>query len=483
MSCAQDGSSVPEALTTGGKAMRYAPEWSADGSRIAFGDKDGKVFVLTVAEKKLVEVNDAVNGQIRDYVWSPRGNHLAFSDQDHNGNSSIYVWSASDGKLRRVDHRDVQRNQSAWDPQGNYLYFLSQREFAPLISQIEFNFAANRSTGIFALSLRKRCQTSVPGGEGRSNDYAKPTMPAKPKAPETPPAGGDLTIDFDGIEKRVARVPVDADNYGNLTAKTGFLLYNIGPSFYYGRQGERPPSLRLYSIKDRKETNLGDGIGGFALSRDGSKVIVRRRRWLPAFRRHGARATSKETSLTTGLVVDRVPAEEWNQIFNEVWRRYRDWFYVPTMHGYDWEAIRKQYEPLLKHVAHRSDLNYVIGEMISELTVQHAYIEGGDFQIPPRPRVALPGARFELGRTAGRFKISKIFEGQNEEDIYRSPLTEIGVGANVGDYVLAINGEDLRANDDPYRLLRNKADGPVQLTVNSRPTMEGSRTISFRANH
>ena len=118
----------------------------------------------------------------------------------------------------------------------------------------------------------------------------------------------------------------------------------------------------------------------------------------------------------------------------------------------------------LEHVAHRADLNYVISEMISELTVQHAYIEGGDFQLPPRPRVALPGARFELDQNSNRFRISKIFAGQNEEEIYRSPLTEVGVDVKVGDYVLAINGADLKGEDDPYRLLRNAADNPVQLT-------------------
>src|SRR4029450_9545299 len=150
------------------------------------------------------------------------------------------------------------------------------------------------------------------------------------------------------------------------------------------------------------------------------------------------------------------------------------------MSGYAWEDLRNRYRPLLKYVAHRSDLNYVISEMIAELTVQHAYIEGGDIPLPPRPRVALPGARFELDQEAGRYRITKIFAGQNEEEIYRSPLTEIGVDVKGGDYVLAINGEDLRPDDDPYRLLRNKADAPVQLTVNSRPTMEGARVVSYR---
>src|SRR5260370_41219474 len=150
------------------------------------------------------------------------------------------------------------------------------------------------------------------------------------------------------------------------------------------------------------------------------------------------------------------------------------------MHGYDWVALREQYKPLLKYVAHRSDLNYRISEMSDELTIQHAYIEGGGFQIPARPRVGLPGARFELDRQSGRYRISKIFEGENEEDIYRSPLREIGINVNVGDYVLAIDGAELKTNDDPYRLLRNKADNPVQLTVNTKPTFDGARTVSYR---
>ena len=118
--------------------------------------------------------------------------------------------------------------------------------------------------------------------------------------------------------------------------------------------------------------------------------------------------------------------------------------------------------------------------MIAELTIQHAYIDGGDFNIPPRPRSGLPGARFELDQQAGRYRISAIFAGENEEDIYRSPLTEVGVNASVGDYVLAIDGQELKANDDPYRLLRNKADNPVSLTLNKTPTMQGARTVSYR---
>ena len=487
----QDGSKPPQQITNGGSAMRYQPEWSADGKRVALGDKDGKIWIVTLADRKMTEIADSPNGQIRDYVWSPRGNYLAFSmPVSPNGNTSVYVWSAADNKVRRVTEGVFNSANPVWDPQGSYLYYISNREFAPQISNIEFNYAANRDAYIYAMGLRKDVKHPFPP-ESDEVSVAKPAekpaeaspaeqpKPAEPK-PETPKPPADLVIDFDGITTRVARVPVAADNYGGLAAKAGHLLYGVGPAFYYGRAGDRPAQLKIFSFKDRKETVIADEINGYAMSGDASKVLVRQG---PAFSLYDATPQGDKTRKpvsTAGLVVDRVPAQEWNQIFNEVWRRYRDWFYVPNMHGYDWAALREQYKPLLQYVAHRSDLNYVIAEMVSELTVQHAYVEGGDFQIPPRPRVGLPGARFELDKQAGRYRISRIFEGENEEDLYRSPLKEIGINVNAGDYVLAIDGEELKGSDDPYRLLRNKADNPVQLTVNSRPTMEGSRVVSYR---
>lgn len=475
----QDGSKPAEQLTSGGKAMRYAPAWSPDSKLIAFGDKDGKVYVLTVADKKLVEVADSKRGQIQDYTWSPKGNYLAFSMPDTNNNPSIFVWSSKENQLRRVTNGMFGEFNPAWDPQGNYLFYLSTREFAPLISNVEFNYAANKNTGIFALALRKDVKHPFPA-ESDEVAISKEGVKEGEKKPEEAKPSTDLVIDFEGIETRTARVPVEPNNYGGLEAKTGYLIYGVGPAFYYGRQGDGPPSVRIYSLKDRKETTLVEGAGGFALSADGGKLLVRQGPGFALFDATPQGDKTRKAVSTANLYVDRVPAEEWAQIFNEVWRRYRDFFYVPNMHGYDWEALRKQYEPQLQYVAHRSDLNYIISEMISELTIQHAYIAGGDFNIPPRPQSGLPGARFELDREVGRYRITKIFAGQNEEDIYRSPLTEIGVDVKPGDYLLAINGMELKPTEDPYRLLRNKADAPVQLTVNNRPSMEGARTVSYR---
>jgi tricorn protease len=489
----QTGSGKPEQLTKDGKAMRYTPEWSPDGKRLAFSDKDGKLFVLTLANKALEQVADETRGQVHDYAWSPCGTHLAFSLSDPNETRSLFIWSVGQQQPRRATDAVFNEFDPAWDPEGNYLYYLSNREFAPQLGTSEWNFVTNRSTGIYALALRKDVKNPFPPESDEVNDpdrkkadEKKEKEKAKDASTEPPKPIKPIAIDFDGLAERVVRVPVPADNYGALAAIKGHILFMRRGSMYYGRDAEIKPDLRIYSIADRKETTVADDVSGYALAADGSKVLVRHG---PAFNLYDASTKpkelkdSKETKKgvsVANLAVDRMPAKEWTQIFDEIWRRYRDFFYVDNLHGYDWQALRARYRPLLEHVAHRSDLNYVIGEMIGELNVGHAYNSGGDWEVPPRPHVALLGAEFALDRAAGRYKIAKILKGQNEEPIYRSPLTEVGVNVKEGDYVLAIDGEELLGGDNPYRLLRNKADRPVQLTVNAKPQINGARTVTFQ---
>ena len=469
------GTEKPEQLTRGGKAMRYNPQWSPDNKRIAFSDKDGRLFVLTVADRKLTEAARETRGRINDYTWSPCGGHLAFSMQDSNGFRSIWTWSVEDGKLRRITDEMYHETSPAWDPQGNYLYYLAGRSYATQFDAFDFNVVLDRNMGIFAMALRKDVGNPFPPEE----DKVTIEEEKKEDKKDDKKKEGYTRIDFDGLASRVARVPVNADNYGDLSAADGRLIYMKTPPNTFGEAASRP-ALQVFSFKDRKVTTLTEGVLGYVLSGNGEKVLLLQNGQFNVYDANAGGKDSKKTIDTGGLVMDRVPAEEWAAMFQEAWRRYRDFFYVENMHGYDWEALRRQYEPMLAHVGHRSDLNYVIGEMIAELNVSHAYIAGGDYRTPPRPKVALPGARFELDKAAGRYRIARIFAGQNEEETYRSPLTELGVDVREGDYVLAIDGEELAATDNPYRMLRHKANRPVRLTVNSRPAGEGAREITFR---
>jgi tricorn protease len=494
----QDGSGEPRQLTDGLEAMLYAPEWSPDGKQLAFADKDGKLYALTVADRRLRQVARETRGQVQDYAWSPGGSFLAFSLSHASGFRSIRIWNAADGSLHQVTDELFHSYEPAWDPEGNYLFFLADHDYAPQLSRKEFNYASNRNTSIFALALRQEVKNPFPPksdevalGEG-AKEAAGPEPVAGKEAPAAgrgaagaPPAGKPgraaakpITIDFDGLGERVARVPLPGENYRALTATSGNLLYVRAGAVFNGRDSYAKPALVLYSLKDREESVIAEGSGDYALSADGSKVLASE---AGKYNLYDAKpkVKDKKTVSTKDLYVDRVPAQEWAEIFAEVWRRYRDFFYVRNMNGYDWQALRDQYQTLLPHVAHRWDLTYVMNEMISELNNSHLYLEGGDYEIPQRPQVGLPGARFSVDAQAGRYRIVKIYRGQNEEEDYRSPLTEVGVGARVGDYVLAIDGRELKGGENIYERLRNKKD-PVTLTLNDRPSFAGARRVTYR---
>jgi tricorn protease len=481
----QDGTGKPEQMTSEFKAMLYHPEWAPDNKRLAFSDKDGKLYVLTIADKKVLKIADDEYGKIDDYSWSVNGGHLAFSMTDANQYRSIYIWSAADSKLNRITDTDFNEYNPVWDTEGNYLYYLSERQFAPQISTVEWNFATNCETSIFALALRKDLKQPFPPesdevtiGEKIEDEKEKDNKNKNQKEEEKE----YIKIDFDGLAERVNSAPIEPNNIVRFSVTKDNLIYMTSGAKFYGRDSYEKSNLHIFALKKRKDTVFVKDISEYAISIDGSKVLVKQDKAYNLYEikpEENEEAKDKKTVSTKELMMNRVPAQEWEEIFNEVWRRYRDFFYVKNMNGYDWKAIGDQYKALLKHVAHRSDLNYVIGEMISELNAGHCYIEGGDFEIPKRPKAGLPGARFELDNRSGLYRISKIFKGDNEEGKYRAPLMEVGVDAKIGDYVLAIDGEELKGNDNPYRLLLDKPD-PVTLTLNSKPALTDARKVTYK---
>ena len=486
----QDGTGKPEQLTRDGHAMRYGPEWSPDGKHIAFSDKNGDLFLLTLADKKVLKVAHDQGGNLRDYTWSPDSSYLAFSLSTIAGFRAVYIWGLADAQLHQVTGLLDDSLEPTWDPDGNFLYFIAVHEFHPQLSQVEFNFATNRGNGIYALTLRKDGKNPFPqesdevsvakDGEkpGEKKADAKPAEKSGEKKEEKPKE--PVRIDFDGLAGRVTRVPVGFDNLFGLTALPGHLIYLRLGAPYYGRDNFPDSALVLFALKDRKETVLGEKVNGYSVSANGAKVMARSGEEYKLYDATPAGKANPKPVSTAGLAEGRIPQQEWVEVFNEVWRRYRDFFYVKNMNGYNWEALREQYRPLVDHVAHRSDLNYLIGEMIAELSNSHAYIAGGDIEIPKRAPVGLPGARFELDSAAGRYRIARILHGQNEEETYRAPLTEVGVDVHEGDYVLAIDGRELTAKDNPNEFLRNKAGNPVELIVNSKPTFDGARKSSYK---
>jgi tricorn protease len=482
---AQDGSGEATQLTRDGDRRINGLRWAQNGKRIAFHDKSNRLRVVEVDSGALLDVARNAGGSLGDYTWSPDSRWLAFSLTDTNAFNSIYIWGGDDGALHRVTDELWSEFEPVWSPKGDFLYFLSDREFQPqLWTGAEWNFALNRTTGVYALALRKDVPHPLPP---KSDEVTLPKTETSSAAPKEEPKAdaaskevAPIAIDFAGLAQRVVRLPLEPDNYRGLTANEGHLFFTKSGAPYYGRESERTTSLMVFDFEKREASELAGDIGGYASSADGSKLLVASGAGYGLYDAKAGGKDSKKVVATAGLYADVVPRDEWNTIFAEVWRRFRDYFYVENMHGYDWPALRKQYQALLPHVGHRSDLNYVLGEMVAELNVGHAYISGGDWQAPARPRVGLLGARLELDAAAGRYKIARILRGQNEEERYRSPLTEVGVDVKVGEYLLEVDGQDLPGNVDPYKLLRHRAAHPIELLVGATPDKAAARKVKVR---
>ena len=459
-------------VTSDSATRLYSPLFSPDGSRIAYGDAEARIFVVDSDGRNKRQVADDPGFPQHDFSWSPDSRWLAYSMENSNGYRSLYIWDSESGKSQRVSDEMFSAYNPVFAPGGGQLYFLSDRMFAPQIDLLEWNYANNRSTGVYALMLTSTAE----------NPFAPRNLEGMPEDKDEDESKEDkadavkVSIEFDSLATRVARAPIDFDNFGGLSASAEHLLFVANPAFFYGRDIEPGAELRAYSLEDREVFTIANKVDEYALAQSASQVVVAQEGALSRFDIKKDEQEAKKADLDS-LTARRVRSVEYAQIFDEVWRRYRDHFYVRNMHGYDWAALRDRYRPLLEHVAHRADLNYLIGEMIAELSVGHTYIVGGDIATTERSSDALLGATFELDSSAGLYRIGTTYAGQNEEDKYRSPLTEPGIDAKAGDYVLAINGRALNVDINPYSLLKGQGGRLLELTLADDARGKNPRTV------
>jgi len=472
-----DGKGEAIRITTGGDCFKFIPYWSPDSKKLAFADKNLRLFWVDVDKKKVHQIDQSGVWEIRDYCWSPDSRWIAYAKADDNFFYSIHLYNLDTGRITRVTGPGTDDWEPAFDPDGKYLFFISDRDFNPTLGAFESNFIYRDLSRVYLVTLRE----DVPSPFAPESDEEEPKAEEKDKKKEEDQEEGgeetpEVKIDLAGIEERVVALPIDPSDIDWIIADTGKIFYTTQAS-----HGEGPrTSLHVYDLEEREDKVVISGVGGVDFSHDRKKVIYSSRGTYGIVdATEGAKVGDGELDLG-GLEVMLDPRAEWRQLFDEAWRLERDYFYAPNMHGYDWDAIRAKYEPLVDHVAHRNDLTYIIGEMISELCCSHTYCGGGDMPEADRVNVGLLGVDYELDKKSGYYRIAKIYPGHNWSENLRSPLTEPGVEVREGDYLLAVNGQPLSHPTNPYSLFQNTVGTNVTLKVSSGPNEKGAREIEVR---
>jgi tricorn protease len=486
----------------------FPPAVSPDGGRLAWCDSDAVLWTMPTGGGDPVEVDRGEQAPITDYAWSPDGRWLAYSKRSRTEYGSIYLYDTAGGARHRLTDESTHDAGPAWDPEGKYLYFLSDRRVNPLLDSRDTAQVSINPTRPYLVLLRKDLENpfadraGMPPADDEDEDEGAKAEAGKSGKEDAEESGDEeaeesksepVEIDLDGIEHRVVELPVEAGQYSALAAAAGKLFYisdplegmaDWGPLF-----GDAPPksSLVAFDLETEKAETWVEGVSGsgtLVSTVPPARPLVRGDKLL--FMKGpgeiyvvgtGAKPADLGESQVDlgGVVVEVEPLAEWAQIYREGWRHMRDYYWDVGLGGLDWTAIRDRYATLLPRLATRSDLQDLMAEMIGELSTSHTYVFGGDTgkQVPHRP-TGLLGA--DLVREGDAFRVARIYHGAPADNEV-SPLLAPGVGVEEGDYLLAVNHRPFRADRPFCANLEDLAGQPVVLTVNDRPVREGAREV------
>ncbi|MDR9364519.1 MAG: PDZ domain-containing protein [Balneolaceae bacterium] len=476
------GSGEEQTLTSTDEKFKYYLHWSPDSEKLVFVDNAMRIRMYNMETNEITDIDQGLwmyEGGLRTFSadWSSDSKWVTYSrGLDHRQNA-IFLFDAENSERHQVTSGYYHDRNPVFDPDDNYLYLLTSRTFSPQYSNMDNTWIYANSTNVAAIPLR----TDVDSPLAPKNDEVPIEEDEEESEEESNGENGDeeseeseeVVIDLDGFEDRLVELPIEAGNYGTLSAASGKVVYLKLPRTGAGDQSS--PSLAYFDMEEREEQSVIDGIFGYQLSADDSKVLVAQ----PG-NRFGiidlAPGQSVETPLRTSelsMTVD--PQTEWQQIFDDSWRFVRDLFYDPNLHGVDWDEIKDRYQAMLDDAVTRTDVNYVLGEMIAELDASHTYRGGGDVESAETRGVGLLGIDWSLEN--GAYRVENIIEGAQWDNEVRSPLDMPGVEVSEGDYILAVNGERLDPNGDPYAAFQGLAGKTVELTVNDSPDIDGARKV------
>ncbi len=509
-----------QTLTKFGPGYRYRPKWSPDSKKIIFIDQAQRINLFDFESK----TNQVIGRQLWlhhdelsrfNFGWSADSRWIAWAQDVDNGNSAIALYDCKSNALHQVTSGFYNDELPVFDPDGKYLFFRTGRTFAPSYSELDETWIYANTAVLAAVPLRKEVLSPLAPRNDEEGEKAKDTKeedqkkkdedkgkkdddkpakkaddakadkpkdekkPEEKKAEETKAGESKkeekpkpVEIDLAGFEERVVVLPPKAWRYDSLMAVSGKLLYRRTPRV--GSAEEKSPII-FYDLEKREEKTVLDDADYVELSGNREKLLVRKGGDYAIIEpKEGQKLDKKINTGAFEALVD--PVAEWRQIFTDAWRLERDYFYDPGMHGVNWEEMRQRYGKLLEDAVTRWDVNYVIGELISELNSSHTYRSGGDLEKGPSVGVGYLGCDFSLEN--GAYRIKHIVKAGAWDSEVRSPLLQPGVtNVHEGDYLLAVNDQPLDVAEDPWAAFQGLADKPVFLTVNDKPTLTGARQV------
>ena len=476
---AADGSGWRQ-VSQGGLGYRTELVWSPDGAYLLFSDKFMRLNLLDVDRGELSVIDQGAFDDawerwgIQDYVWSPDSRWVAYTKMELNMHESIFLFS--------VDRREITRVTSDWtrdwspsfDPGGDHLYFLSDRSFDPIMGRVDQNHVFLELARPYMILLRDDLPSPFAHDDPRDPGIGAPEDEEEDETTAT-------RIDLDGLDRRTLAVPgVDAGNLFRLQATESGFLYLHRPEHVFLKYqvvtDETSSGFDLYGydLEDDEAARLVQDVGNYHLSADGEQMVYRKGSKFYVV--EAGEEPKDPEAVDVGRIRIHVDREaEYAQIFDEAWRVQRDWFYDPELHGVDWPAMKDKYRVFLPYCGNRGDLNYLIGEMIAELNIGHAYVWGGDYQGGgTHVSTAMLGVDLDTPEGAAYHRIAHVVPGTTWNPDERSPLAGPECDVSDGDYLIAIDGQEVPATDNVWRHLQDKRKRLVEVTTNSSPSMDGS---------
>lgn len=451
----------------------FKPDWSPDGKLISYTDTDYNLWYINLESGKINKVDTdgyAHPNRTMNPNWSPDSRYITYEKQQNSHFKAIFIYDTETGKTHKVSDPLSDATSPVWDQSGDFLYFLASTDYglsSGWLDMSSYDPSVNRS--LYAVVLKKDGQApNLPQSDEEKTEKEKTKKTKDKNKKEDDKPVKSLDIDFDHIQNRIVNLKLSARNYVFIKSAEENKLF-IAESV----PNEKALTVHTYDVKKEKAEDYEKEVTEMLVTKNGKYSLLQQSGLWKITETKSKPKPEDQIKVSAKLKV--VPAEEYAQIFKEGWRFMRDFLYVENVHGAPWDKIYQWYQPWIKHVKHRTDLNYVVDILSGEVAIGHSYVSGGDMPDVDKVPVGLLGADYEIEN--GLYKISKIYDGESSNPNISAPLGLTGQNIDVGDYILEMNGNKITANDNIYDHFAQTAGRTVTLLVNSKPTLSDAKKI------